>query len=62
MNTYAVIKNNIVTNIIVAESNEIANSVTEAICVKYFDSNPAHIGLSYDGETFEQPTPILDEQ
>jgi len=52
---FAVIENNIVVNIIVADSKEIAEQVTGLHCVKYTDANPAHIGLRFDGRTFEQP-------
>jgi hypothetical protein len=52
---FAVIVGNKVTNIIVADSKEIAEEVTSLTCVEYTDANPAHIGLGYDGETFEQP-------
>lgn len=60
---FAVIKNNIVENIIVADSKEIAEQVTGLTCVQYENTNPAHIGLSYNGTTFEQPEPeILIEE
>jgi hypothetical protein len=52
---FAVITGNQVTNIIVADSKEIAEEVTRSTCVAYTDENPAHIGLGYDGTTFEQP-------
>lgn len=52
---FAIISENVVTNIIVADSKEIAEEVTGAICVEYSEDNPAHIGLGYDGTTFEQP-------
>jgi hypothetical protein len=42
---------NVVENIIVAESQEIAEDVTKAICVEYTDANPAEIGWLYDPET-----------
>jgi len=33
------------------------NSIVENItCVEYTSENPAHIGLGYDGTTFQQPT------
>lgn len=54
-NNFAVIENGVVTNIIVAESKEIAESVTEKTCIQYFDNNPAHIGLKYENDKFEQP-------
>ena len=57
---YAVMSGNNVTNVIVADSKEIAEQVTGSTCIEYTDANPAHIGLKYDGTTFEQPvnTPI----
>ncbi len=54
MKKFAIVENSIVTNILVAESQEIAEQVTDKTCVEYTDANPAVIGLSYDGETFEQ--------
>lgn len=56
---FAVIENGIVTNIIVADSKEVAEEVTQKQCVEYFESNPAVIGLGWDGSTFEQP-PIIE--
>ena len=55
MTNYAVIKNNKVKNIIVADSKEIAEEATGLLCVEYTDENPAYIGLGFDGTTFEQP-------
>jgi hypothetical protein len=55
---FAVIVNDKVENIIVADSKEIAEQVTGFTCVEYTHENPAHIGLGYDGTTFEQPAPI----
>ena len=52
---FAVITGDQVTNIIVEDSKEIAEEVTNATCVEYTDANPAHIGLGYDGTTLEQP-------
>ena len=52
---FAVIENGIVTNVIVAESKEIAEEVVGKTCVQYIDDNPAFIGLGCDGTTFEQP-------
>lgn len=45
---FAVIKNNTVTNVIIADSIEIAELVTGATCVK---SDVATIGATYDQET-----------
>jgi hypothetical protein len=60
MANYAVIENDIVTNIIVAESLIIAETVTNKTCVEYDDTpelrNTAHIGLGYKNGVFEQPS------
>ena len=50
MANYAVIKNNIVENTIVADSKEIAEEVTGLTCVEYTDENPASPGWSADIE------------
>lgn len=55
MATFAVIENNIVTNIVVAETKEIAETVTGLTCVEYTSESPAGIGWTYDGSTFEAP-------
>jgi hypothetical protein len=55
MANFAVIENGTVLNTILADSKAIAEEVTGKTCVAYTDSNPAHIGLGYDGTTFEQP-------
>lgn len=52
---FAVIINGKVDNTIVADSLEIAETATGHTCVPYTEDNPAHIGLSFDGTTFEQP-------
>jgi hypothetical protein len=56
MATYAVVKENIVENVIVAQSLEIAQEITGNTCIEYTDENPACIGWSYDGITFIPPT------
>lgn len=54
----AVIENGIVQNTIVADSIAIAEEITGLQCVEFTADNPAHIGLGYDGSTFEQhPVP-----
>ena len=55
MPNFAVINNNIVENTIVAENKKTAESVVGKLCVEYTSDNVAHIGLGWDGETFEQP-------
>lgn len=48
---------NVVMNIIVAETLEIAEEVTHEECVEYTDDNLAEIGWIYDPETgkFSKP-------
>lgn len=55
MANYAVIQNDAVTNIIVADSKEIAEEVTNLTCIEYTEENPAAIGWTYNGSTFEEP-------
>jgi hypothetical protein len=55
MANFAIIEDGKVTNTILAESKAIAEEITGKRCVEYIDSNPAIIGLGYDGTTFEQP-------
>jgi hypothetical protein len=66
MGNFAVLdENNKVTNIIVADSKEIAEEVTGLPCVEYTDSNPAIIGLGYADGVFEQlpiPEPVQNEE
>ena len=67
MAKFAVIENNIVVNVIIADSLEMAEAATEKQCVEYTDENPAVIGKGWDGTTFEQadivfvPAPLEDE-
>lgn len=61
MANFAVIENGIVTNIIVADTKQVAETATGKTCVTYTDSNPACIGLGYDGTTFEQPAEWVGE-
>jgi len=52
MANFAVLnQTNVVANIIVAETQEIAEDVTQATCIEYTDENPAEIGWIYDPET-----------
>lgn len=55
MSNFAVIQDNKVLNIIVAESKEIAEEVTGMLCVESLTENPAVIGLGYINGVFEQP-------
>lgn len=58
MKTYAIIKDNIVINILTAESIEDLGGLAE-FAVEYTSENPARIGLGFDGTTFEQP-PVVE--
>jgi hypothetical protein len=56
MANYAVIKGNIVDNVVVADSLEVAEMVTGLPCVEYEHAIGAPgIGWSYDGNTFTAP-------
>lgn len=52
MKNFAVINNGEIENIIVAESKEIAESVTEKECIEFTPDNPAEIGGSWNGSVF----------
>jgi hypothetical protein len=59
MPKFAVIRNNIVQNIVFADSLEAVQSViTNAECVEYTEEgiDTAHIGLGYSNGVFEQPS------
>jgi hypothetical protein len=58
MANFAVIKNKIVINTIVANSKAIAEEVTGNTCIEYTNDNSPCIGLGYDGTTFERPAPL----
>lgn len=55
MANFAIIEDDKVTNTIIADSKAIAEEVTGKTCIEFTESNPACIGLGYDGTTFEQP-------
>jgi len=56
MANYAVIKDGIVNNVIVADTKEIAETVTGLTCVEieYVPGSPG-IGWTYDGTNFSAP-------
>jgi hypothetical protein len=64
MPNYAVVSGNTVTNIIVADTKEIAKEATNATCVEYTVNNPASIGWVYDevSETFTNPEALAEVQ
>jgi hypothetical protein len=60
MANYAVIKDGIVTNVIVAESQEIAESVTGLTCIEFqLEPGAPGIGWSYNGTDFTAP--VIEE-
>ena len=60
MATYAVIDNELVVNVILADSKEIADQCNPGfICVEYTTENPAAIGWTYDGTNFTPP--VIEE-
>jgi hypothetical protein len=52
MAIYAVVENNTVMNIIVADSKEIAEKVTGKLCIESTQENTAVLGCEFDGEKF----------
>jgi hypothetical protein len=52
MNTFAVVANGFVENIIVADSLQIAEEVTGKLCVQIEGLVPAEIGGTWDGTRF----------
>jgi hypothetical protein len=55
MSNYAVMNGNIVENIIVADTKEIAQAIIGKECIEYTDANPAGIGWTWDGSKFTKP-------
>lgn len=55
MANFAVIVDDVVSNIIVADSKEIAEEVTGRPCIEYTEENPAGIGWTWDGSKFIDP-------
>jgi hypothetical protein len=60
MANFAVIENNTVVNVIVADTLEIAELVTQKQCVEYTDKNRAGIGWTYENGKFIAP--IIEEE
>lgn len=58
MPNFAVLSGNRVMNIIVSDSKEIAESITNSKCIEYdIDSNQAIIGQFWDGTNFVSSIP-----
>ena len=58
MTTFAVLQNNTVTNIIIAESKQIAEEVSRSECI---ESEVAGIGWVYDDKTGSFSNPAIAE-
>jgi hypothetical protein len=60
MATFAIIENGTVINVIVADSKEIAEQVTEKECFEYTEDNPIVVGASWDPnyEKYINPSPF----
>ena len=54
MPSYAVLQDDEVVNVIVAETLEDAIEVTGLTCVETTPENPTNIGYKYNGTTFEE--------
>ena len=55
----ALIKENVVYNVIVCESIELANELFDELCIVLTEDDVPHIGLTYNAETgFEQPIDV----
>jgi hypothetical protein len=48
MTTFAILENNVVINVIVADSKTIAEEATGLIAIEYTEENPAKIGQTYN--------------
>jgi len=65
MATFAVMSGNSVSNIIIADTKEIAEQVTSSVCIEYTEESPTGIGWTYDGTNFVPPIvekPTIEEQ
>lgn len=64
MATYAMMAGNTVTNIIVADDKEDAETALNCVLIEYTNDNPAGVGWIYDEETgkFNPPPPVDDKQ
>ena len=62
MPKFAVMNNDVVANIIVAESKEIAEAVTRFTCIEYANESPVAVGFTYDSETNTFTNPFATEE
>ena len=61
MATFAILRNNVVENIIVADNVETAKAVTRLEAVEYTEDNPAFIGWTYVPELGIYQSPNTEE-
>ena len=61
MATFAVMSGNLVNNVIVADTKEIAEQVIGSVCIEYMDENPAGIGWTWNGNNFTNPMAVVEE-
>lgn len=52
---FAIVENDVVTNVIVADNKELAETITGLTCIQYNDVQDAGIGWAYDGSKFIAP-------
>jgi hypothetical protein len=59
MATYAVVENNLIINVILADSKEIAEEITQKECIEYTEENPLGVGYywSQDHNKYIMPSP-----
>jgi hypothetical protein len=50
--------NNKVINVLVADTKEVVEQITQSTCIEYTDENPAYIDWTWDGTNFISPTTI----
>lgn len=60
MANFAVIVDNIVENVIVAENKESAEQIIGKTCIEYTDENRIGIGWIWDGINFINPNPAIE--
>jgi hypothetical protein len=58
---FAVIKNDIVVNVIVSEEKEIAETVTGLTCIEYTKNDNVGLGCFYNSNTNQFTRPELEE-
>jgi hypothetical protein len=59
--TFAVLSGNVVSNVIIAETKEDAELVSDGLCVEYTSENPAGINYTHDSETGLFSAPVEEQ-